>query len=344
MQQNEGDSVEMKITDTIINVDEREWENLIGTDQVERSYRWFRTVEDSHMRDMRYVFLKGKSLKAAACCHLYTEKLGIKMPFLEVTSPLGTSTGFFSKTPEHTIMLLKELWNIQTREKAKGILFLNLTKEELDFIKPQAKGFTPFQLVDNTYLDLDFTNFDDYLSSLTGKRRRSIRITLNKAKKMGVQTVFTNEVSHWKEVAHQLQGYICEQYHNYRLHLPEEFYDAVENHLRGNVELVFFFKDKIPLAFALVVNTPAASLYKFTGVDPQYKKYQAYFLVYYEGIKKAIERRQKRIYFGPTSYEFKDKIGCKRKELFGLVKLKNPLLHVALTSFITGYTLLGKKF
>lgn len=334
----------MKITDTIRDVDETEWENLAGTNQVERSHGWFRTVEDAHMRNMQYLFLKDNTLRAAACCHIYTEKMGIKMPFLEVASPLGTSTGFFSKTPAHTSILLKELLKIQNREKTKGILFLNLTKEELDFIRPQAKGFTTFQLIDNTYLDLGFTDFEDYLSSLNGKKRRSIRITLNKAKKLNVRTVFTNEISTWKKIAHQLQGYICEQYQNYRFHLPEEFYDALEKNLNDNAELVFFFKDNIPLAFALAINTPATSLYKFVGVDPRYREYQAYFLIYYEGIKKAIERRQKRIYFGPTSYEFKDKIGCKRKELFGLVKLKNPFLHLALTSFITGYTLLGKKF
>ena len=336
--------MEMEISDTINCVSETEWKNLVGDDHVERTYNWFKTIEDAHMRDMQYVFVKDEPLKAAACCSLYSEKMGVEWPFLEVKSPLGTSTGFFSKTPEHTSMLLKGLWTIQKREKTKGILLFNLTKSELDFLTPETKGFTRFQFLDNTYLDLDFTDFDDYLSSLSGTNRRSIRSTVNKAKKMGVQAVFTNEISQWKTIARQLQEYICEQYKNDRLLLPEAFYDALEKNLKDAAELLLFFKDETPLAFALVINTPATSLYKFLGVDPRYRKYQAYFLIYYEGIRKAIERKQKKIYFGPTSYTFKDRIGCKRKELFGLAKLRNPFLHAVLASFMTGYTLLGKKF
>ena len=91
------------------------------------------------------------------------------------------------------------------------------------------------------------------------------------------------------------------------------FYEELQANFKTGAELVFFFKEQIPLAFALSLNTPRMVQYKFVGIDPVYREYEAYFLIYYLGIRKAIERKQKKIYFGPSTYEFKEKIGCKRE-------------------------------
>jgi predicted N-acyltransferase len=334
----------MTITNTIRDVDETEWKALVGDDIIEQSHGWFKTIEDSHMRDMQYVFVKDETLKAAACCYVYPEELYITIPLLEVRSPLANSAGFFSKDPYYTDMLVKGLTTIQEKEKARGLSFLEMKKKDLDSIKPHLKGFIEFPVREDTYLDLDFADFDDYLASLDSTSRRSIRKTLNRAsKRWKINTVFTNEFSQWKTIASQLRENLCEEHNNYRQYLPEEFYEALGKNLKDNAELIMCFKDKIPLVCGLILNSPTVTQHKFAGINPQYREYQAYFLVYYEGIKKAIERKQKRIYFGPTTYEFKEKIGCKRENVFGLAKLTNPLLHLALASYITTVKLRGKK-
>ncbi len=338
--------MELEITDTIRAVTEREWEKLAGTNP-ERSYRWFKTIEESGMRGMHYVLLKESgNLRAAACCYPMKERLhSIEMKFLEVRSPLGTSLTFFSETPQHASLLMKGLREIQKKEDLQGILILDLRKEEFETVKKQVEGFMEFLIGDTTYIDLDFADFNDYLSSLSRKKRKSIRHTVNKGqKRFNLKPVFTNEISKWKKVAYRLQGYLCEEHNDYRRHLTEEFYDALERNLKENAELLLFLKSDIPIFFVLSLNTPEISLYKFLGSDPDYRDCQAYFLMYYEGIRKAIERRQKRIYFGPTTYEFKEKIGCKREELFALAKMENPALNLALKSYSTISSFLGKKF
>jgi len=334
-----------EITDTIRDIDEREWSTLVGNDHIERSHAWYRTVEDSGMRKMHYVVVKEKGkVQAAACCYPLTEKMYIEMPFLEVRSPLGTSLAFFSQIPEHTDTLMKGLEEICRKEQAKGILIFDLRKEEFTAIRRQVKGFIDFQEQDNTYIDLNFTDFDDYLNSLDEESWRSARMTLNRAKRWKIKTVCTNEFSTWKAVAQRLQKYTCEYHNDYKWLLTEQFYEALEKNVKENAELLLFFKDDIPILFAVSLNTPDSSLYKFMGSDSDYRKYQAYFLLYYEGIKRAIERGQKRIYYGPTTYEFKGKIGCKREELFGLAKMANPVLHLGLKSYLTVSRLSGKKF
>ncbi|MBU7048406.1 MAG: GNAT family N-acetyltransferase [Theionarchaea archaeon] len=338
--------MEIEITDTIRNVDERAWNALVGTKYIERTHAWYRTVEDSGMRRMYYILLKENStLTAAACCFPYKEKRYIEVPFLEVRSPLVASSAFFFRTPEQAGMLLKGLEDVRRKEKVGGISILELKRREFISLKNHLKRFTPFPIQGNTFIDLQFTDFEDYLSSLDAESRRSIRKTLNRAeKRWNISVLFTNEFSRWKKVANRLQGYTCQQHNDYRTHLTEAFYDAVEKHLRENAELILFLKDDIPIVSGLSLYTSDVSLHKAAGIDPQYREYQAYFLLYYEGIKRAIERNQKRIYFGPSTYEFKEKIGCSQEELFGLVKMRNPLMNMALKSYVIGSQVLGRKF
>lgn len=337
--------MEIEITSTIKAVDEREWETLVGNDYTERSYKWYRTIEDSMMK-MYYIFLREKGeLAAAACSYLFRERLhNVEMLFLQVGTPLGGSRAFYSTTSQHASMLIKGLKEVQMKEKAKGILILELRKREYNPIKNQLKGFTGFPIPESTYIDLHFSDFDDYVTSLDEEAWRSVRMTLNRAKRWKIKTVFTNEFSQWKDTAHRLQRDTCSLHNDYRWLLTKQFYEALENHLKENAELVLFFKDDIPLAFGLGLNSPSIAQYKFAGVDSKYKKYQAYFLIYYEGIRKALERKQKRIYFGSTNYAFKEKIGCKREELFGCAKMKNPLLDLTFKSYAVINRVLNKKF
>ena len=337
--------MEIHITDTIQDIDEKEWNTLANTDFIDQTYGWYKTVEDSRIRNMHYIFVReGTTLTAAACCYPYKERMYLELPFLEVRSPLGTSTSFYSKTPEGTRMLIKGLEEIQKKVKTQGLLILDFKEDEFDPITNHMKGFTPFPMLENTYMDLDYTDFDDYLSTLSRKARGNIRNTLNKAqKRWNIKTVFTSDFSKWAHTAHQLQGYICEKHKDYRWYLTEEFYSSLETHMKERAELLLFFKDDIPLASGLCLNSPNICQCKAAGINPDYREYHAYFLMYYEEIKRAIERRQKRIYFGSTTYEFKERIGSKRENLFGLFKLKNPLLDFGLKSYVTVSRLWGKK-
>ena len=335
--------MDVHISQTIQDITQKEWDAFVGTDYTEKTYQWFKTVEESHMRNTYYVVVKDKKLAAAACCFPFREKLYIELPFIEVRSPLGVSSTFFSQTPEHASLLVEGLEQIQKRERAQGIMLLELKKEEFKSIRKQVKGFMNFPMVDSTYLDLDFADFEDYLSWLPAKARRSVRITLNKGRKFRLNPLFTNEFSKWKSTAHRLQGYTCEEHRGNRWHLTEEFYDALERNLKEHAELLIIFKGDIPLACVLSLHSATISQYKFPGIDPHYRGYHAYFLLYYEAIKRAIEKGHKRIYFGTTGYTFKERIGCKKEEIFGFIKMGNPFLHLALQPYITVSTIRGRK-
>lgn len=328
---------EVTIHRTIRDFTEKEWNTVADSTLPERCHAWYRAVEDSHMRDMYYVALRENSALTAAlgCCPFVEKQFGIGISLLEVGSPLGTVSSFFPQTPEHVAPLLGGIEQIVREEKIRGTLIFDLIQEEADFLKEHLKEFSPYSGLERTYIDLDFSDFDDYLDSLDSSNRRSIRKTLNRAeKRWNITHILTNELFKWNHTAHRLQGYLCEEHRDFRMHLSEQFYEALEKNMKDSAELTLFLKDDIPLASGLVLNSQEAAVHKFPGVDPRYRQYQAYFLLYYEGIRTAIERNQKRIYFGTTTYKFKEKIGCEKESLFGFVKFMNPL-----TTFLLGHFL-----
>jgi predicted N-acyltransferase len=332
--------MEVEIVDTIGDIREEEWNAVIKEDFPEMTHAWYKTVEDSGMRTLKYVVVRENgTLKAVACCHLYDEeRLVMKTRFLEVGCPLGTARAFFSENAQQTKMLLEGVEELRRRVHAKGSMILDLGKKDYDFFKNHIRGFTTLSTKDRTFLDVDFNDFEEYLSSLNSSSRRSIRKTLHRNEnRWKIKHILTSDFSQWKGVARTLQKYTCEQHGDFRMHLTEQLYEALGRNLKEKAELTLFFKDDIPLACGMCLNSPTVAVHKFAGVDPRYKKYQAYFLLYYEGIKTAIERGQKRIYFGTTTYEFKEKIGCTIEPMFGFAKLNNPLLNVLLKFYLARF-------
>jgi predicted N-acyltransferase len=331
--------LKIETADSIRDVDEQEWITLSGTDRVDGSHGWYRAIEDSGIRISHYVFVRDDgNLTAAACCRIRKERIHtVKMSFLDVRP-------VYFDTSEQADMLIRGLEEVRKKERARGVLFFFHEKEKLDCMKNQLKYSTEFPVGGSTYIDLNFKDFNDYLSSLNTTARRSARNTLNRARRWKIEPIFTNELSRWKEVARRLHGYVCKQHNDYRQHFPESFYEALERNLKEQAELIMFFKDDTPLAFGLSLNSDTTSLYKIAGLDPEHKRCHAYFLIYYEGIRKAIERRQKRIYFGPAAYELKERIGCNLQECFGLAKMGNPVLNTMLKIYIASFKLRGKKF
>ena len=321
---------------TIQDVTKAEWTAMVRSDNIEQSYDWFRTVEHAGIQEMQYLFIReGGLLKAAACCFSMEEAFfSWKIPLLEIRSPLSPSPAFFSTDAAHTLLLLDGLDGLRQASHASGFIIMGLNREQQTSMKSWPCRLSHFSMRENTYIDLPFSDFDSYLASLENGAWRSARMTLNRARRWKIKTVFTTELEQWATEANRLQQYTCEAHNDYQWLLPPEFYHSMEQNMKGAAELLLFFKDETLLASAVVLNTPTACYYRFPGIDPRYKKYQAYFLMYYEGIRKAIERNQSRVYFGLSGYSFKERIGCKKEELFGVSRMKNPLLDLGLKAYM----------
>ncbi|MGD2248400.1 MAG: GNAT family N-acetyltransferase [Candidatus Methanofastidiosia archaeon] len=325
--------MKMEITSSIQDVNEKEWNALAKTDFPGKNYGWLKTVEESGMRDMSYVVVKeSQKLVAAAVCYIYPLNIyGIRMDIIKGGCPLGSARTFFCETAEHANVLLEGLTRIKNQNHAQMILVTDFRKNGFNKFKDYFPGYIPFLQFKPLYIDLKFDTFEDYLQSLKSSDRRSIRKTLHRAeKRWHLKEVVTSEFSTWKDVVYNLQRVTCKEHNDFRGLLNTEFYNALEKNFKDHAELRLFFKDDIPLAFGLALNSSTISLHDHAGINPKYRKYQAYFLLYYYGIKRAIERGQNRIYFGGTTRSFKKKIGCTAEPLLGFASTGNSLLNAAL--------------
>lgn len=323
----------MEILKTISDIGKHQWDNLITIKNPEASYEWFKAVEDSKMRTLYYVTLwEQKDLVAACCCYLFEEEeFFLRIPFLRCRTPLSTLAGFFSPSPQYTDRLLQGVDEIQNTINTSGMLITSFPPDDFYTLAPFMSEYTPFYQASISHLDLPYKDFDEYLGSLRRSHRRSIRKTMNRAeKRWQINHVLTSNLSQWKHVAHRLQGLTCAEHNDFNMHLSEKFYESLEKTMKDKAELSLFLKDDIPLVVGLCLNTEEIAVHKFAGIDPKYRQYQAYFLLYYEGIRKAIERNQSRICFGTTTYQFKEKIGCEFTPLRGFGKMKNPFLQTLL--------------
>jgi predicted N-acyltransferase len=322
--------MKIHIVDSVRAAGEREWQEIVGPTHLDQSYGWFRTVEDSGMQKTNYVLVKdGSRLRAAACATLIRLRgYGTVIPCLTVASPLTVTPAFFSRTREETGWLLKGLRRLQRRENARG--FFILVREPRSKDAPRIRGSVTVPLEPVVRLDLGFSSFDEYLSSLPRNPKKSIKATLSKARRYGLRIVVTNEFSRWKETARRLQGFVCEQHQDWTWHLTGAFYEALETHLRDKVDLILVLKDDTPLAVFVLTRSPEAYQLRFAGIDPRYHEHHAYFFGCYETIRMTIERGARELSLGLTTYEYKEKIGGVRVPQFALGKMNSPMLDALL--------------
>jgi predicted N-acyltransferase len=132
------------------------------------------------------------------------------------------------------------------------------------------------------------------------------------------------------DAARRLQGYTCEKHGSRAHHLTEGFFEGLERHLNQQAELSLYFKDDTPILSSLLFHSAEAAHSDFPGMAPNHREYHAYPLSTYHEIETAISLGVKRIYLGTTTYEFKEKIGCRRIPMFALCRMASPLLDAGM--------------
>ena len=113
----------------------------------------------------------------------YYPKITMAAPFTPASGRrLLTGQSFEDKS---AAALLAALEDLAERERASGIHFLCLTREEQKFLS--AAGYLPRITHQYHWLNRGFTSFDDYLGNLRSHRRKEIRRERRKAAELGLQ-------------------------------------------------------------------------------------------------------------------------------------------------------------
>jgi len=313
--------------DSIEHIYQRDWEELVGRDIVEYDYRWYKVNEkfDKNLNPKYIVVYKGNNLVGSAFMSILN-KLDISIGKLHLTFPLLGKISFFRySSPISNFSGI--FFNKEEVLKQNRIVLSNFVIGQNNILSNflESGGFYRIKCKPNTFLDIKWKTFDKYLSSLPKSERHDIRKTINRSKKHGISIEYKKNFS-------SMSKKLCELYENVsgkhrEMGMPENFFKVLDREMGDNTDLFLCKKEEKVIAYGLSLNNTAVASHKFLGLDYRYRKSQAYFLLYYEGIKKAINDGLKRIYFGSTTYRYKERIGCKRFENFQYIRSYFPGLN-----------------
>lgn len=330
--------VKMYKVDTVDSIEyiyQRDWEELVGRDIAEYDYRWYKVNEkfDKNLNPKYITVYKGNKLVGSAFIsiqnkldisirksHLTFPLLG-KISFFRCSSPISNFSGFFFNKEEVLKIIMKKIEEILKQNRAVLSNFVigqnNILSNFLE-----SRGFYRIKCKPNTFLDIKWKTFDEYLSSLPKSERHDIRKTINRSKKYGISIEYKKNFSSMSKKLCELYGNVAGKHRERSM--PENFFKVLDREMGDNTDLFLCKKEDKVIAYGLSLNNTAVASHKFLGLDYGHRKSQAYFLLYYEGIKKAINDGLKRIYFGSTTYRYKERIGCKRFENFQYIRSYFP--------------------
>ena len=188
------------------------------------------------------------------------------------------------------------------------------------------------------YLDVQWSTFEEYVSSLPYKSRRTVRREIKKCKERGVEIA---EEPNFGELSEKLPVLYSNLYKKYntgsKSPFDSSFFKALSKYAKDKAKLFVAKKAGEIVGFSLLVrhkNVLDAFIVGFEYDSFQSNTDFAYFNLSYESIKWAIKERIKRINYRFTAEEAKLRRGCSQEQIFSFVKCHNKFLNLFYNTYI----------
>jgi predicted N-acyltransferase len=317
-----------RIINTIYDVDEGSWDKIAGG-HPQLSHAWQRVLEASAPSYRpRYVLLFDDSnLVASAICP-GVQSWQLSSAWARRLMDWGTLFNSSPSSSLHTGLVIRDynhpasafdalLDALQDDGRRRQRLFHALTNVN-PLLPPSldqlvSHGFQAHRLLDGNYMSNRWTSFEDYCNSLEGKHRREIRSYQRRARQLGVTVRRSREFAAHGEMLYRLLLNI-HRHHNSPNVPPSvgpSIFDALQREQPLGTELILVSIDDQVLAFCLCqIGNGIITLGSISGLDyKRSRKTYAYFLLYYEVIKAAIDYGCSGVYAGLETYGIKSRLG-----------------------------------
>ncbi|MBU7014715.1 MAG: GNAT family N-acetyltransferase [Theionarchaea archaeon] len=333
----------------ISEIPREEWDNVVNN-RTFHTYRWMELLEHSLREGISPYFLtvtRDDQLVGSAVCFLsYRAILGVYVSSLACLCPFSDEIGIHVKEGEPAEPILSLLYgsmmDAARKEHTKAIVIANVDNEPyVSFLK---KKTSLLEVSPSTYLDVRWKTFKDYLKSLPRKSKKNIRHTLNQGERRGIRLEHSQDFSDAEFLFSFHRDNLLEHGHNYPLSFTSNFYKGLEKYV-GDYAFILrcYLEDKLLGYWIYFFDGDLASM-AISGVEKTYgREYNAYFNICYEVVREMIRRGCKRMYFGPTTYIVKRRIGCTLLEKKASIRFSNPVLNGAFRLLIPVRNLWIKK-
>jgi len=228
--------------------------------------------------------------------------------------PLSFETNIFLQGPEYQEGFLQGyLSTIQKRRWPTVYFFLPFGLYENSFEKIIGQKHLKRSYYPSASLEINFNDFDQYLTSLKCRRRRSILKAINRFESYGCFFEHCDNPGSIQERLYELATNVAQKNNaeDSPFHLTRSILQALESRMKNHFHLILARKGDKIIGFFLVFEKNKIFDCRFAGLDYSYTKdTSVYFNLFYEVIRLATRLKIDRIEMGITQMHIKRRLGC----------------------------------
>ena len=342
-------------------VDPREWDALLGPDDVLATHRFIKVCQRSGVADAVYRHITvrdGRQLLAiASCCRMEVSLdllstgivrgairgvrrwrrgfLRVPVAFCGLPVSFGQSSLRLrpgTDAPAIARLVAQELERWAQSSGASVLCFKEFAPREQPVVEPLTEyGYFRVPSMPSCTLAIAWRTFEEYVGAMRAGYRRQILSTLMTRDRLGLTVRL---VPAWEAQAARIFP-LYEQvmdrapFQLERLNLA--FFQHLAADLGDQTSAILVERDGALLAAAVLLHAPGALTFLLAGIDyARHRQGQAYLTLVAEIVAEAIRHGATRLELGQTTYDLKQRLGAETSARWLYIKCPNPLVHLTL--------------
>jgi predicted N-acyltransferase len=230
-------------------------------------------------------------------------------------------------------VILRRLEQVAKKNKAAIIAFKDFDQTYTKMLDPlQRDGFTKFDSLPNTELNVWYKDFEEYLKTLSGANRYDLRRKFKKVEqtvKIDMQVVDSLDDGTLCDVYKLYLDIVARHEMGFEI-LPIEFFKNISGYMPGRIKFFLWRIDGKLVTFLFAMVSKDLFIDYYVGLDYSIAhKYHLYFMKFRDALTWAIKHGIKKYEMGIMGYEPKRRLGFDFIPLYLYVRLRNRTLRPA---------------
>jgi predicted N-acyltransferase len=216
--------------------------------------------------------------------------------------------------------------------KMDAVIYKEFAPADLEAMRSLlAHGYSRIEIPSMHCLPAHFGSFAEYCTALRARYRMQITRSTKKLTNSGIQQLVLTAPDEMMRLytpdVHAMYRHMVLKSDVKVEVLPIEYYHAMVERLKGQLELVAFFKDTRVIAFGWCLRDATTYHMMYAGLDYSLNnEFDLYFNLMYAGFDRALRSGAVTINVGQTATVFKSRMGCYSEPRYIFAKGLGPLM------------------
>lgn len=320
------------------------------------SYGFFKTLDESNLEQFFFYYIlvyNNKRLVGATACFLvnYSLDTSISGPLRRLSNtikkvapnifslkafvcgmPIGQGRiGSSADSSGVLKAIVRRMEQLARKKRSPIIAFKDFGRSYANLLDPlQKDGFIKVEMLPTTEINVWFSNFEEYLKTLSAASRYDLRRKFRKAD--ALPTIKMEIVSSLDDAtladAYRMYLEIIKRHDMGFEVLPVDFFRNLPKNMPQETKFFLWRIDKKLVAFLLALVSDEMFIDYYVGLDYSVAlKYHLYFVKFRDVMNWCIKHKIKRYEMGITGYEPKRRLGFDFIPLYLYVKSRSRIFH-----------------